>query len=95
MNKFSRRDMQALEREVIALKAENALLHADNANLRERSVKLLAGVQRMMDELGKTTMEHHTEEGIVRRGPFWDVLAIDGLETWCVGNDSGGPHRVQ
>ncbi len=93
--KLGRRDAEAIVRENAQLKAANAFLSADNANLRAESVKLLAGVQRMMDELGKTTMEHHTEQGIVRRGPFWDVLAIDGLETWCVGNDSGGPTRVQ
>jgi len=93
--KLGRRDADAIVRENAQLKAANAFLSADNANLRAESEKLLAGVQQMMDELGKTTMEHRTEEGIVRRGPFWDVLAIDGLETWCVGNDSGGPHRVQ
>lgn len=92
--KLGRRDAEAIVCENAQLKAENTLLRVDNDMLRERSEKLLAGVQRMMDELGKTTMEHRTEEGIVRRGPFWDVLAIDGLETWCVGHDSGGPTHV-
>lgn len=80
----------ALERENAALAAVNDLLRADNEVVRQRSANVMADVQLLMDELGKATLEHRTDSGEVRRGPFWDVLAIDGLETWCVGNGGAG-----
>lgn len=90
--KFSRRDVQALERQNAQLKAANAYLAADNANLREKSEKLLASCQVMIDELAGTTMEHHAEDGTVRRGRFFDVLAFDNLGSVVARGDGGGPH---
>ncbi len=92
--KFSRRDVQALERENAQLTAANAYLAADNANLRAKSEKLLAACQVMIDELAGTTLEHRAEDGTTRRGRFFDVLAFDEMQR-AVGTDSGGRPHVQ
>jgi len=89
--KLGRRDAESIVRENAQLKAENTLLRVDNDMLRERSTKLLAACQVMIDELAGTTMEHHAEDGTVRRGRFFDVLAFDEMQR-AVGTDSGGSH---
>lgn len=92
--KLGRRDAEAIVRENAQLQAENTILRAENVDLRLRSEKLLASCQVMIDELAGTTLEHRAEDGTVRRGRFFDVLAFDEMQR-AVGTDSGGRPHVQ
>jgi len=89
--KLGRRDAEAIVRENAQLQAENTLLRAENTDLRQRSEKLLASCQVMIDELAGATLEHHAEDGTIRRGRFFDVLAFDEMQR-AIGTDSGGCH---
>ncbi len=83
MNKFSRRDMQALERENAALRTELAAVRASKAQLE-------AQARRVVDELAKTEAIHHHPDGTTRRGRFFDVLAMANIES--LGVRDGGHH---
>lgn len=77
--KLGRNALIALQRENAALKAENALLRAHNDRLLQKSADAVAAMQRLFGELGKTRIEQRLDDGTVRSGPFYTVLAFDDM----------------
>jgi hypothetical protein len=77
--KLARNAVTALQRENAALKAENALLRVHNDRLLQRSADVVAAMQRLFGELGKARIEQRLDDGTVRSGPFFTVLAFDDM----------------
>ncbi len=77
--KLGRRDAESIVRENAALKAENALLRAHNDRLLQKSADAVTAMQRLFGELGKTRIEQRLDDGTVRSGPFFTVLAFDDM----------------